>query len=75
MALVNRISRLFSADFHAVLDRIEEPDLLLRQAIREMEEELAKSEQRIRCLERDQADLSRADALKPEDPRATRRPG
>jgi phage shock protein A len=45
MALINRISRLFQADFHAVLDRIEEPEQLLRQAVRDMEEELAASEQ------------------------------
>ena len=41
MALITRVSRLFQADFHAVLDRIEEPEVLLRQAVREMEEELA----------------------------------
>jgi phage shock protein A len=40
MALINRITRLFQADFHAVLDRIEEPEQLLKQAIRDMEEEL-----------------------------------
>lgn len=50
MALINRMSRLFTADVHAVLDRIEEPDVLLRQAIREMEEELASSEQALRQL-------------------------
>ena len=50
MALVTRISRLFQADFHAVLDRIEEPDVLLRQAIREMEEELSHDEQRIKAF-------------------------
>jgi phage shock protein A len=31
---------LFRADLHAVLDHIEEPQALLRQAIREMEEDL-----------------------------------
>ena len=34
MPLINRVSRLFRADLHAVLDRIEEPDVLLRQAAR-----------------------------------------
>ena len=43
MALINRISRLFTADMHAVLDRLEEPDVLLKQALREMEDESAKS--------------------------------
>jgi len=41
MALITRLSRLFRADMHAVLDRMEEPDILLRQAVREMEEEVA----------------------------------
>ena len=41
MPLVDRVARLFRADLHAVMDRIEEPDVLLRQALREMEEELA----------------------------------
>jgi phage shock protein A len=50
MALITRVSRLFRADFHAVLDRIEEPDVLLRQAVREMEEELAREQQRIQVL-------------------------
>lgn len=50
MALINRMSRLFTADVHAVLDRIEEPDVLLKHAVREMEEELARGEQRVRVL-------------------------
>ena len=44
MALITRVARLFRADFHAVLDRVEEPDILLRQAIREMEDDLARDE-------------------------------
>ena len=48
MALINRMSRLFTADVHAVLDRIEEPEALLKQAIREMEEEVQGAEQRDR---------------------------
>lgn len=50
MALINRMSRLFTADVHAVLDRIEEPEVLLKQAIREMEEELARGEQALRQM-------------------------
>jgi len=48
MALINRLSRLFRADFHAVLDQIEEPEALLKQAIRDMEDDLANTEQRIK---------------------------
>ena len=57
MALITRVSRLFQADFHAVLDRIEEPEVLLRQAVREMEEELARDEQRSKMLQHEQRQL------------------
>lgn len=42
MALITRFSRLFSADLHALLDRLEEPEILLKQAVRDMEEEHAR---------------------------------
>jgi len=59
MALINRLSRLFRADFHAVLDQIEEPEALLKQAIRDMEDDLANTEQRIKLCAHDQDALSR----------------
>jgi phage shock protein A len=58
MALINRISRLFKADFHAVLDHIEEPEQLLKQAIRDMEDDLANTEQRVTLCAHDQEALS-----------------
>jgi len=65
MALITRVSRLFQADFHAVLDRIEEPGVLLRQAVREMEEELARDEQHSRMLLQEQRQfMTRASGLK-----------
>ena len=57
MALINRVARLFKADFHAVLDRIEEPEQLLRQAIRDMEDELQAIERDIAACEQEQAQL------------------
>jgi phage shock protein A len=57
MALINRVSRLFKADFNAVLDHIEEPEQLLRQAIRDMEDELAASEQHIALCTQEQEAL------------------
>jgi len=64
MALINRVSRLFKADFHAVLDQIEEPELLLKQAVRDMEDDLAATEQRIHLCAHDQeALLSRVNEL------------
>ena len=57
MALVTRLSRLFQADFHAVLDRIEEPDLQLRQAVREMQFALDEDQQRLKLLQHEAAQL------------------
>ena len=50
MPLINRITRLFRSDMHAVLDRIEEPDILLKQSVREMEEEIERDERRLKLL-------------------------
>lgn len=44
MALITRISRLFHADMNAVLDQIEQPELLLKQSIREMQEVIDQEE-------------------------------
>jgi phage shock protein A len=54
MALITRLSRLFHADVNAVLDQLEEPELLLKQAIREMEETLNHDERQIKLLELEQ---------------------
>lgn len=55
MAIANRIRRLFRADVHAVLDIIEEPEAILKQAIREMQEALDWKRAR---LVRDQRNLA-----------------
>lgn len=57
MALINRFSRLFRADLHAVLDRIEEPDVILRQAVREMEEEILVAERRLKLLQHETSQI------------------
>jgi phage shock protein A len=57
MALITRMSRLLAADLNAVLDHIEEPEVLLKQAIREMEEALAGDELAIRSLRNDTESL------------------
>lgn len=51
MALITRFSRLFSADLHAVLDRVEEPAIVLKQAIRDMQSAVAAAEARLRALQ------------------------
>jgi phage shock protein A len=64
MALITRLTRLFHADVHAVLDRLEEPVTVLRQAIREMEDEVRRSAQQLKSLEIDQQQTqSRIEAL------------
>ena len=60
MALVTRLTRLFQADFHAVLDRIEEPDLQLKQAVREMQLALDQDRQGQRLLQHEAAQLVKA---------------
>ncbi|MBK1718511.1 PspA/IM30 family protein [Thiocystis violacea] len=40
MAFITRLSRLMRADLHALLDRLEAPDLVLAQAVRDMEQAL-----------------------------------
>jgi len=59
MAMFNRITRLFTADVHAVLDRLEEPDALLRQSIREMESALLARTQQLKTLELEREQLRR----------------
>ncbi len=44
MTLMMRITRLFKADMHGLLDLLEEPEAVLRQAIREMEAEIEAGE-------------------------------
>jgi len=57
MALMTRMTRLFRADAHAVLDRLEEPASLLRQAVREMEAALEDDERQRRRLDRQHTQL------------------
>lgn len=58
MAFITRLTRLLRADLHALLDHLEEPDLVLAQAVREMEQALDDGRQRAAQLERDIGRLS-----------------
>ncbi len=53
MPLFHRVARLFLADCHALLDHLEAPDFLLRQALREMSEELEALRARERATSED----------------------
>jgi phage shock protein A len=50
MTLITRISRLFKADLHGILDGLEEPQEVIKQAIRDMEEDIAAQERRLEEL-------------------------
>ena len=51
MTLIKRVSRLLRADVHAVLDLMEEPGALLKQALRDMEDEVARGQKELELLE------------------------
>ncbi len=50
MTLITRITRLFKADLHGILDGLEEPEEVIKQAIRDMEEDIATQERRLEEL-------------------------
>ncbi|NEV60683.1 PspA/IM30 family protein [Thiorhodococcus minor] len=57
MAFMTRLSRLMRADLHAMLDRLEAPDLVLAQAVREMEQTLERDRRALARQERERARL------------------
>lgn len=59
MPIMTRLSRLLRADVHAVLDALEEPEALLRQAVREMDEELTQALREQEALELERKQLGR----------------
>jgi phage shock protein A len=74
MAISTRIKRLFHADANAILDVIEEPDAILKQAIREMQENLdwkrgrlARNEKNLETLKTNKLHLSEQIAKLEED--------
>ena len=40
MGIFNRIGRLWKADLHGIIDSLEEPRAILKQALRDMQEEI-----------------------------------
>lgn len=47
MAILTRVIRLFKADFHGVMDQLEDKELLLKQYLREMEASLQEKEHQL----------------------------
>jgi phage shock protein A len=50
MGIMTRFMRLCKADIHGVMDQLEDKGLLLKQYLRDMEEELGQKEARLRKL-------------------------
>jgi phage shock protein A len=50
MGIMTRFMRLCKADIHGVMDQLEDKGLLLKQYLRDMEEELSQKEARLRKL-------------------------
>jgi phage shock protein A len=50
MTVITRIIRLCKADLHGILDSLEEPEEVIKQAIRDMEEDIATQERRLEAL-------------------------
>lgn len=55
--LLHRFSRLFKADVHAVIDQLEDPTVLLKQSLREMESELAQNRIELKTLQHQHSQL------------------
>ena len=53
MAIIARIVKIFKADIHGVMDRLEDRRLLLKQHLRDMEEVLQRQEARLRQMTAD----------------------
>lgn len=50
MSIFKRVTHLIKADVHGILDSLEEPETLLKQAVREMKEQMAKREESLEQL-------------------------
>jgi len=50
MGIITRFTRLCKADIHGVIDQLEDKGLLLRQVLRDMEEELDRKESRMKQM-------------------------
>lgn len=59
MPILNRLSSLFFADIHAVLDKLEDPHISLTMSIREMEAALAETSQEITAHNSEREKLER----------------
>ena len=61
MTIVNRVSRLIKADIHGLMDKVEEPMLMLKHALREMDELISSEETKCKNLERNLTQIDEQD--------------
>jgi len=52
MSLIDRVNQLFQADVHGLLDHLEDPLAVLKQAVREMQSVVIENERRLALLEK-----------------------
>lgn len=57
MNILTRISRLFKADIHGILDSLEQPEIILQQSVRDMQNEIDKAEIAIADLDKQQTQM------------------
>ena len=48
MGIMTRVVKIFKADIHGVMDQLEDPSLLLKQHLRDMEEALNEKEVKLK---------------------------
>ena len=59
MAIINRVGKLFTADIHALLDLLEDPQILLKQSLREMQAELEQQQKVLQQLVEQKSQIER----------------
>ena len=59
MGIFNRIGRLWKADVHGIIDSLEEPQRVLKQALREMQDEIAESTARLEAIQSEEERMSK----------------
>lgn len=61
MRIISRVLRLFKADMHAILDSLETPEAIVKQAVRDMRDEIEKSELQLLAVNKQQARLQQSE--------------
>lgn len=59
MGIFNRIGRLWKADLHGIIDSLEEPRAILKQALRDMQEEIESTTAHLEALKSEEERLAK----------------